>query len=229
MTFRQHMDREAADRAVETYQQAFSDAASTLLQLDWELDEALRSAPTFIAEEARAEAFGGRSLNEFKKEHKLLNGENPIPYKYTIDLVMEEDLGGGHTIDKHVGKTDAQLLQRLRDQVKGNGEPAIPAASTFTDLASAQKYTQECIRQKSSDIDAWLATGPPPTPPTEVFRVSSTSDPNNPLAVSPVTGRTSEVVNGQATPVTDAHGVATRLKYDPSLNPPFVVVTSMPE
>jgi hypothetical protein len=224
------MDREAADRAVDIYQQAFSDAASALRQLEWELDEALRSAPTFIAEEARAEAFGGRSLNEFKKEHKLLNGENPIPYKYTFDLVMEEDLSGGHTIDKHVGKTDAQLLQRLRDQANASGAPSIPAASSFTDLASAQKYTQDCIRQRSGAIDAWLKTGPPPDPPSPVFEVPSvSSDPNDPLAVSPVTGRISRVVNDQATSVTDAHGVATRLKYDPNLDPPFVVVTSMPQ
>ncbi|MBT2467524.1 hypothetical protein J7E97_06485 [Streptomyces sp. ISL-66] len=34
----------------------------------------------------------------------------------------------------------------------------------------------------------------------------------------------------QATcPVRDAHGVSTRIKYGPNLNPPFVVVTSMPE
>ncbi|WP_404959478.1 hypothetical protein [Streptomyces sp. 147326] len=33
----------------------------------------------------------------------------------------------------------------------------------------------------------------------------------------------------QAGPVRDAHGVSTRLKYDASLNPPFIVATSMPE
>ncbi|WP_217234556.1 RNase A-like domain-containing protein [Streptomyces sp. AC555_RSS877] len=224
LTFRKHMDRAAADRAVEIYQQKFSDAATTLLALEWELDEALRSAPTFIAQEARAEAFAGRSLNEFKKEHKILNGENPFPYMYTMDLAMAEDLGGGHTIDKHVGKTDAQLLQRLRDQ------SGIPAASSFTDLASAQKYTQACIRQNTGAINAWLATGPPPQPASPIFQVSSVgTDPNNPLAAAPVTGRTSRMVNGQATPVTEAHGVATRLRYDNSLTPPFVVVTSMPK
>jgi hypothetical protein len=231
-TFRKHMDREAADKAVEIYQQRFSDAASTLLALDWELDEALRSAPTFIAEEARAEAFGGRSLNEFKKEHKVLNGENPFPYRYTIDLAMAEDLGGGHTIDKHVGKTDAQLLQRLRDQANGSGVPTIPAASSFTDLQSAQRYTQYCIRQNSGDIDAWLATGPPPQPPSKIFEVSTVNPAANQapgVAVRPVTGRTSVVVGGHPTPVTDAYGVQTRLKFDDSLNPPFVVVTSMPK
>ncbi|MFJ9628688.1 RNase A-like domain-containing protein [Streptomyces sp. NPDC101175] len=231
MAFRQHMDREAADRAVDVYQQKFSDAASTLLALEWELDEALRSAPTFLAEEARAEAFGGRSLNEFKKEHKLLNGENPFPYKYTIDLAMAEDLGGGHTIDKHVGKTDAQLLQRMRDQANSSGTPTIPAASSFADLASAQKYTQFCIRQNSGAIDSWLKTGPPPQPPSQVFEVGTVNPAgNNPPAISPVTGRTSvRDSNGQPSPVVDAYGVQTRLKYDASLVPPFVVVTSMPK
>lgn len=67
----------------------------------------------------------------------------------------------------------------------------------------------------------------PPDPSSPVFEIPSvSSDPNN---SHPVTGRTSRVVNGQATPVTDAHGVSTRLKYDPSLDPPFVVVTSMPD
>lgn len=42
-----------------------------------------------------------------------------------------------HTLDKHVGKTDAQLAQRLRDQGSAptaawpNGKPSIGAASTF--------------------------------------------------------------------------------------------------
>ncbi|WP_461063055.1 hypothetical protein [Streptomyces pseudoechinosporeus] len=44
-----------------------------------------------------------------------------------------------------------------------------------------------------------------------------------------MTGRTSVVVNGQATPVTDACGVQTRLGYDASLDPPFAVVTFMPK
>ncbi|MGW7523415.1 RNase A-like domain-containing protein [Streptomyces sp. NPDC054783] len=229
-TFRQHMDRAAADKAVDIYQQKFHEAATTLLALEWELDEALRSAPTFIAEEARAEAFGGRSLNEFKQEHKLINGENPFPYKYTLDLAMEENLYGGHTIDKHVGKTDAQLLQRLRDQANSSGTPTIPAASSFTDLPSAQKYTQYCIREKTADIDSWLATGRPPQPPSEIFSVSSVGPaPHRPPAVMPVTGRTSVVHNGQPSPVTDAYGVQVRLKYVDGLNPPFVVVTSMPK
>ncbi len=44
-----------------------------------------------------------------------------------------------------------------------------------------------------------------------------------------MTGRTAEVVNNHPTPPKDAHGVLTVLKYEPSLDPPFVVLTSMPQ
>ncbi|GAA2505935.1 hypothetical protein GCM10023100_56770 [Actinocorallia cavernae] len=81
--FRAHMDEAAANAAVEKYHTAFSDAATVLDGLTPELDEALLSVPTFVAEEARAEAYGARSLNEFKKEHSWQRPESTIPYKYS--------------------------------------------------------------------------------------------------------------------------------------------------
>ena len=51
----------------------------------------------------------------------------------------QEGVHRSHIIDKHVGKTDEQLAQRLRDQ------PTIDAASAFTDLTSAQKYIQDAL------------------------------------------------------------------------------------
>lgn len=45
-----------------------------------------------------------------------------------------------------------------------------------------------------------------------------------------MTGRSSEKASASyAGPVHDVHGVSTRIKYDPNLNPPFVILTSMPE
>ncbi|MDQ0958803.1 hypothetical protein QFZ66_002681 [Streptomyces sp. B4I13] len=226
LTFRSHMDKAAADAAVAKYHQEFSDAATKLLSLEVELDEALLSVPTFRAEAARAAAYGARSLNEFKKEHSWQRTENQIPYKYSIDLVTEEELSGGHSIDKHVGLTDAQLTQRLRDEATGGGQQQIPAASSFTDLDSAQKYTQYNIRSNSAEIDKWLENPPPQTLKRD-FSVPSVTD--GAMAAPVVTGRTAPVVGGNPTPPKDAHGVLTILKYDPSLDPPFVVLTSMPE
>ena len=227
MTFRSHMDKSGVDAVVDNYHREFNEAATTLSNLTPELDEALLSAPTFRSEQARAQAYGARSLNEFKKEHSWQLPESQFPYQYSLDLATNEELSGGHSIDKHVGKTDDQLLQRLRDQANGAGRPSVPAASSFVDLDSAQRYTQYCIRQNTTEIQDWLKN-PPPAKPSKVVDVATVPS-EGPLTGSPVTGRISDVVNGQAAPVRDAHGVATRLKYDPSLNPPFVVVTSMPK
>ncbi|MFF3309291.1 RNase A-like domain-containing protein [Streptomyces sp. NPDC002952] len=226
LTFRSHMDKAAADAAVEKYHQAFSDAATKLKGLEPELDEAILSVPTFRAEEARAEAYGARSLNDFKKEHSWQRPESQIPYKYSIDLATEEELYGGHSVDRHVGLTDDQLTQRLRDESTGSGDPQVPAASSFTDLNSAQEYTQYNIRSNSVEIDRWLQ-GNPPAPPKEEFSVPAVSGGN--LTGPVVTGRTAPVVNNQITAPKDAHGVLTVLRYEPNLDPPFVVLTSMPK
>ncbi|WP_405442298.1 RNase A-like domain-containing protein [Streptomyces niveus] len=227
MTFRSHMDKSGVDAVVDRYHREFNEAATKLKSLEPELVEALRSAPTYQAEQARAQAYGARSLNEFKKEHSWQRPESQSPFQYSLDLATNEELGGGHTIDKHVGKTDAQLLQRLEDQANGAGVPSIPAASSFADFESAQKYTQYCIRENTTQIQDWLKN-PPPDPTSKPFVVDTVPN-EGPLTGDAVTGRTSNVVGGQATPVTDAQGVQTRLKWDPSLNPPFTVVTSMPK
>ncbi|WP_190221071.1 RNase A-like domain-containing protein [Streptomyces griseosporeus] len=226
LTFRSHMDKAAADAAVEKYHQAFSDAAAALKALEPELDEALLSVPTFVAEEARAEAYGARSLNDFKKEHSWQRPESTIPYRYSLDLATEEELHGGHSIDKHVGLTDLQLTQRLRDESSGSGHINIPAASTFTDLESAQNYTQYNIRSNTAAIETWLK-GNPPDPRQKEFTVGAVGAGNQAFPVA--TGRTAQVVGGHPTPAKDAYGVSTVLKYEPSLDPPFVVLTSMPQ
>jgi hypothetical protein len=64
------------------------------------------------------------------------------------DLQLDE-LRGGHTIERHVGKTDAQLRERLEE------EPDISAASTYLDLATAQRVVQAVLDAKRGDIEKW--------------------------------------------------------------------------
>ena len=64
------------------------------------------------------------------------------------DLQLDE-LRGGHTIARHVGKTDAELRARLED------EPDISAASTFPDLATAQRVVQRALDEERSEVEAW--------------------------------------------------------------------------
>ncbi|NWA69846.1 RNase A-like domain-containing protein [Pseudomonas reactans] len=57
---------------------------------------------------------------------------------------------GGHLIEKHIGRSDEQLLDRLRQ------EPHIPAASTFHDRASAEREVSTVLDQNKAKIDKFL-------------------------------------------------------------------------
>ncbi len=59
--------------------------------------------------------------------------------------------GVGHTVAKHVGRTQAQLTQRLTD------EPHLQRASTFKNTAEAEKNISAVLSAKKAEIDAWLA------------------------------------------------------------------------
>jgi hypothetical protein len=64
------------------------------------------------------------------------------------DLSVDESMGG-HTLARHVGKTDEELLQRLRR------EPQISAASTYTDRASAESVVGAALAAGGRAFDAW--------------------------------------------------------------------------
>lgn len=221
MSFRSHMPYDRIHTAVDTFQQACHGLATELLGRMTSLDEAYLSAPAFQAEEARSEGFGARSLNQFKHQHKwTVQGDPASRHQYPLDLANQEYMGGAHTIDKHVGKTDDQLAQRLRDQTSG-----VPAASSYADMQDAQKYTQACIDRNNEKIERYLASGPPYEPPT----LDVTSD-----FPGEVTGRSLTRPDYDSDPTTaasratDVDGVKVRIKPDHNLDPPFVVVTSMP-
>ena len=64
------------------------------------------------------------------------------------DLSIDESLGG-HTLARHVGKTDAQLAERLRR------EPQISAASTYTDRATAERAVGGALTSSSGELSSW--------------------------------------------------------------------------
>jgi len=59
---------------------------------------------------------------------------------------------GGHLIEKHIGRTDAQLAQRLEV------EPHIPAASTFPDRPTAELSAARALAANESKIEKFLAS-----------------------------------------------------------------------
>ena len=56
---------------------------------------------------------------------------------------------GGHTLARHVGKTDRDLAERLRH------EPQISSASTYTDRATAERAVGGALASAGRKLVAW--------------------------------------------------------------------------
>ena len=95
------------------------------------------------------------------------------------DLAAAEHLGG-HTLARHVGRTDADLRARL------TREPGISAASTYTDRATAERVIAATLARFGRRVDGWAArtgsrpnlaldyTGPDGTPIGRTLRRGDT-------------------------------------------------------
>ncbi len=69
---------------------------------------------------------------------------------------LERDEGrGGHTLSRHVARTDAQLEDRLRR------ERSISAASTWTDRKTAEATVAEALRAERRRVESWMRRGYP--------------------------------------------------------------------
>lgn len=68
------------------------------------------------------------------------------------DLSRDEERGG-HTLRKHVGRTDGELRQRLER------ERDISASSTWTDRAAAEETVGAALEAERSRIENWERRG----------------------------------------------------------------------
>jgi hypothetical protein len=75
-----------------------------------------------------------------------------IPAAERYDLERDER-SGGHTLDRHVGRTDAEMRERL------TRERSISAASTWTDRATAEEVVAEALRAERRRIENWMSRG----------------------------------------------------------------------
>jgi hypothetical protein len=66
------------------------------------------------------------------------------------DLGRDEQLGG-HTLSRHVGRSDADLRQRLAR------EREVSAASTYDDRATAERIVGETLARYARRVDDWKA------------------------------------------------------------------------
>ncbi|MFD7401651.1 RNase A-like domain-containing protein [Streptomyces sp. NPDC059866] len=237
-----NMDTAKLNAIVTEYNRRVDALVPKLDALMGPLDEAHRSAPKFEAQEARAQGFGMRALEEFKDSQVWLKVDSAG--KYDLDLAANEYMADGHTLDKHVGKTDEQLAQRLRDQPANPNQgptpawpyrkPKIGASSAFPNYQRAEELTEYNLNQNKAAIDAWIKGPPPPADGTvEPFystapngEISGRSVFKQPVDLNdPLSGYKQGGLNAKAYDVT---GIDTRIRYDSSRTPPFTVMTSMP-
>jgi hypothetical protein len=69
------------------------------------------------------------------------------------DLGRDEQRGG-HTLDRHVARSDEQLQERLRRE-------HISAASTWTDRETAEATVAEALRAERGRVENWMQRGFP--------------------------------------------------------------------
>jgi len=124
------------------------------------------------------------------------------------DLSADEQRGG-HTLTRHVGRTDDQLRQRLRDQ------PNIAAASTYPDRDTAEHVVALVLEASADRIRSW--TGRQGSRPNLALRLD---DPRGP----PI-GRVLE--RGARAP-RPAHGAVVVMRWD-NRQRTYYVLTSYPE
>jgi hypothetical protein len=68
---------------------------------------------------------------------------------------LSRDEGRGHTLKKHVGRTDEELLERLQK------ERDISAASTWTDRGTAEETLGQAFQAEHDKIENWERRGFP--------------------------------------------------------------------
>ncbi len=76
----------------------------------------------------------------------------PKPPQVRVADLSEEESYDGHTIERHVGKTD----QFLRNRIK---EEDLDSASTYNSYSEAEEYTNNVAVSKKPEIEAWLKSG----------------------------------------------------------------------
>ncbi len=113
---------------------------STALRVGMTVDLAIPVAFAFAAGAVRVSAVKSGRIR--LAEHEALTGQHP----------------GGHTIERHVGKTADELFARLERR------PRLPATSTFRTLNDAEILTTRTLYAHKNEIEMWVKNAPKGVP-----------------------------------------------------------------
>lgn len=80
-------------------------------------------------------------------------GAEPTHHRDAVRDLSIDEARGGHTLKRHVGRTDEQLRQRLKQ------EKNMSAASSYTDRATAERVVGMAIQNGQEKLRRWMARG----------------------------------------------------------------------
>lgn len=126
-------------------------------------------------------------------EHESVNGMHP----------------GGHTLERHVGKTTEELLARLERR------PKLPATSTFKSLEQAEILTTKTLKAHKYEIEMWVKNAPRGIP----LRKKISMHFSTPTGI---------VVRRGSTQARDCYRVEIWLEMTNYNGKPYFILTSMP-
>lgn len=127
------------------------------------------------------------------------------PRSRVRELLRRSENGRGHTLSRHVGKSQDELGQRLHDNAR------LSKASTFDDALAAERHIEAALRMKSDEIEQWLRGGDP----RETFPC--------PL------GKRTGITMFRSGEVVDAQGVFLVLQRDASMPEGYHIVSAFPQ
>lgn len=87
-----------------------------------------------------------------QQQKQTASKENSAAVVNVSDNILDEMEGppkNGHTLERHVGKTEEQLKERLRTD-------KVSAASTYYDKETATKAVKDSLKQHEKEIHTWL-------------------------------------------------------------------------
>ena len=90
------------------------------------------------------------SESPHKDESRSLPQEDQSSNRYDLE---RDEHRGGHTLSRHVARTDEQLRERLQK------ERNISAASTWTDRRTAEEIVAAALLAERDRIDSWVGRG----------------------------------------------------------------------
>ena len=78
------------------------------------------------------------------------DGAASVVFASTVRDLSADEAAGGHTLARHVGRSDAELAERLAL------ESSLAAASSFEDRATAERTVGAALAAERDRVDAWL-------------------------------------------------------------------------